>query len=63
MTVIDKDHVMCKVDGEDTIFSRSDEYGGHPRSGYAQFGSVSGDWRMIRSIADDIKAVFDLLTD
>jgi hypothetical protein len=56
--IIDRDHVSVWVDGEREIFSRSDRYRGHPKSGAASFGGVSGDWRMIRDIADDIAEAF-----
>lgn len=58
---IDRDHVKTKVDGEMEVFSRSDRYAGHPLSGLASFGPVQGDWRMIETIASDIKAAFELI--
>lgn len=61
VTVLDKDHLSCIVDGEPTVFSRSDRYGGHPLSGFASYGSVSGDWRMIEAICNDMQYCFDLL--
>lgn len=35
--------------------------GGHPMSGMAHFGPVSGDHRMIQEIASDVRAVFRAL--
>jgi len=58
---VDIDTVIAIVDGEDTIFYRTDQYAGHPLSGYATFGAVGGDHRMIKGIADDIGYVFDIL--
>jgi len=49
------------VDGEYEIFRRSDQFGGHPMSGMAHFGPVSGDHRMIQEIASDVRAVFRAL--
>lgn len=61
--VIDKNHVQTNIDGEQTIFSISDRYGGHPLSGWANFGPVGGDHRMIRAIAEDIEYCFNLITN
>lgn len=61
MTVIDEDHIMVRVDDEDVTFSRSDYYCGHPLSGYATYGSVGGDWRMIEQIATDLTTAFALI--
>lgn len=59
--VIDKDNVSTFVDGEKTTFSRSDRYSGHPLSGFAYFGNVSGDHRMIQDIAENIRYAFSLM--
>lgn len=59
--VIDKDNVKCVVDDEWETFNRNDRYSGHPMSGYANFGSVGGDHRMIAAIAENIAKVFELL--
>lgn len=59
---IDKDTVKCMVDDEWQVFTRFDAYSGHPLSGYAYYGPVSGDHRMIRQIAEDMETVFKLLT-
>ncbi len=61
ITVLDLDTVQANVDGEPTVFTRDDAYGGHPMSGLASFGPMSGDHRMIRAIALDIKAVFEFI--
>ena len=58
ITVIDRDHVQTRVDGAMETFSRRDVYGGHPMSGLAHFGPVTGDWRSIQDICDDITAAF-----
>ena len=60
ITVIDKNHVHTMVDGETEIFSRNDRYSGHPLSGFAYFGGVNGDCRMIQAIAKDIQYAFSL---
>ena len=54
ITVIDKNQVDSFVGGKTEIFSRDDEYFGN------YFGNVSGDWRMIKAIADDIQYAFSL---
>jgi hypothetical protein len=59
--VIDKDHVVTIVDEEETLFSRSDKYSGHPMSGLAYFGTIYGDHRMIQQIAEDVEQVFSLI--
>ena len=61
LKVVDKDHVATIVDGFKMIFSRDDQYSGQQGSGLAYFGSVSGDHRMIRAIADDIEMAFSLI--
>ena len=61
--VIDKNHVSTIVDGEEEIFSRSDTYGGSMGSGWATFGPVGGDWRMIETIAEDIQYCFELMDE
>lgn len=58
---VSRDNVRAMVDGEYEIFSRSDRYGGHPMSGLAHFGPVSGDHRMIGAIASDVRAAFEAL--
>ena len=60
--VIDKDTVQCLVDGELEVFKRDDVYSGHPLSGWANYGPVGGDHRMISAIADDMEEVFNLLS-
>lgn len=59
--VVDSNTVTMIVDGEKTTFSRSDRYSGHPLSGFASFGSVSGDYRMIYDIAENIGYAFSLM--
>jgi len=61
ITTVDRDHVKTMVDGEIVVFSRSDRYCGTRTSGYAQFGPVMGDWRMIDRIAQDIQEAFTLI--
>jgi hypothetical protein len=58
---VDNNHVKTIVDGEEETFSRADEYSQLPGSGFAHFGPVMGDWRMIRAIAEDMEAVFKIL--
>jgi hypothetical protein len=58
ITVIDRDHVQTRVDGELETFSRDDVYSKRFGSGLAHFGPVYGDWRAIQDIADDIAAAF-----
>lgn len=61
IVTVDRDHVKTTVDGETVVFSRSDRYHGTRSSGYAQFGPVMGDWRMIARIAQDIQEAFTLI--
>lgn len=60
--VLDRNTLETTVDDELTVFYRNDTYGGHPLSGWATFGSMGGDHRMIRGIAEDIEAAFDLIS-
>lgn len=59
--VIDKDTVTCIVDGDREVFRRDDVYSGHPLSGWANYGPVGGDHRMIEAISSDMEYVFNLL--
>jgi hypothetical protein len=61
--VIDNDHVEVLVDGELENFSRTDVEHGMPGSGLSTFGPVSGDWRMIEIIAEDVAEAFRILGD
>lgn len=63
VTVIDIDKVKCVVDDEMEVFHRTDVYSGHPMSGYANYGCIGGDHRMISAIAEDMETVFNLLTE
>jgi hypothetical protein len=58
MEWVDNDHIAASVDGERTIFSRDDCYGGQAGSGVAYFGSVVGDHRMIAAIAEHVETAF-----
>lgn len=58
MTVVDKDHVEVLVDGDWEVFNRHDQMSGMPMSGWADFGPVGGDHRMIRQIAEDVQEAF-----
>ena len=61
LKVIDKDNIQVIVDGELVTFNRKDEHWGNT-SGLAHYGSVSGDWRMIHNLANDIGEAFNLIT-
>lgn len=58
LKIIDTDTIEAIVDGSEEPFSRSDRYSQMPGSGLAHFGPVTGDWRMIEAIADDIAEAF-----
>lgn len=59
--IINKDMVATRVDGELVIFDRSDRLSGHPMSGLASFGGVTGDHRAIAQIAEDITEAFNII--
>lgn len=40
------------------MFNRHDQMSGMPMSGWADFGPVGGDHRMIRQIAEDVREAF-----
>lgn len=63
MDVVNKNLILCKVDGTweeftpkmiATYFTHEVKSG----SGYRTLGNVGGDWRMIDAIADDLVYVF-----
>lgn len=59
--VIDEDNITTIVDDDEVTFNRHDGYGGRPLSGWATYGMVGGDHRMIRAIYDDMQTAFSLI--
>lgn len=60
--IVDKDTIRAIIDGDWEVFNRADQYSGHPLSGFATYGSVSGDHRMISHIYNEMQELFALLS-
>lgn len=61
ITIISKDKLEVKTDQGKSIVTRKDveNFNVNIGSGYAQLGSIGGDWRMIQDIKDACEYVFD----
>jgi len=63
--IVSKNKLKVKTDKGEKIVTREDvkNFNLNMLSGFATLGEISGDWRMIRDIADACKYVFERIDD
>ena len=63
--IVSKDKLKVKTDQGEKIVTRKDveNFNLNMLSGFATLGEISGDWRMIKDIADTCKYVFERIDD